>query len=103
MARCWISKWHREYHWFGFHASLCEDIGMTGVLHVVFILLPEGFVAVPVIGMREYLAEAGFSPQSAGTVRYYHMLISTDAKPELFHHGKPNRIPSQPECTKFEA
>ncbi|HZE16680.1 MAG TPA: hypothetical protein VE197_13785, partial [Mycobacterium sp.] len=74
--------------WFGFHASLWEDIGKVGVTHVVFILLPDGFVTVPVAVMREYIADGGFSPKSDGTVRHYHVMISTDAKPEMFHHGK---------------
>jgi uncharacterized protein with ParB-like and HNH nuclease domain len=97
------SKRHSEYYWFGFHASLWEDIGKAGVTHVVFILLPDGFVTVPVAVMKEYIAEAGFSPKSDGTVRHYHVLISTDAKPELFHHGKSSRIPLKSYYTKFEA
>ncbi len=96
------SKRHSEYYWFGFHASLWEDIGKAGVTHVVFILLPDGFVTVPVAVMREYIAEAGISPKSDGTVRHYHVLITADAKPELFHHGKPGRIPLRPCYTKFE-
>jgi hypothetical protein len=96
------SKRHSDYYWFGFHASLWEDIGKAGVTHVVYILLPEGFVTVPVAVMKEYITEAGISPKSDGTVRHYHVLISADAKPELFHHGKPGRIPLKPYCTKFE-
>jgi uncharacterized protein with ParB-like and HNH nuclease domain len=90
------SKRHSEYYWFGFHASLWEDIGKAGATHVVFILLP---VAV----MREYIAEAGFSPKSDGTVRHYHVMISTDSKPEMFHRGKTGRIPLKPYYTKFES
>lgn len=97
------SKHHSKYYWFGFHASLWEDIGKAGVTHVVFILLPDGFVSVPVAVMREYIAEAGFSPKSDGTVRHYHVLISTDANPELFHHGKSSNIPVKTYYTKFEA
>jgi hypothetical protein len=96
------SKRHSDYYWFGFHASLWEDIGKMGVTHVVFILLPDGFVTVPVAVMREYIAEAGFSPKSDGTVRHYHVLISTDAKPEMFHHGKSSSIPLKSYYTKFE-
>lgn len=97
------SKRHSDYYWFGFHASLWEDIGKVGATHVVFILLPDVFVTVPVAVMKEYITEAGFSPKSDGTVRHYHVLISTGAKPELFHHGKSSSIPLKPYCTKFEA
>ena len=90
------SKRHSDYYWFGFHASLWEDIAKAGVTHVVFILLSDGFVAVPVAIMKEYIAEAGFSPKSDGTVRHYHVLISIDTKPELFHHGKAGRISLKP-------
>jgi hypothetical protein len=96
------SKRHSDYYWFGLHASLWEDMGKAGVTHVVFILIPHGFVAVPVKVMKEYIAEAGFSPKSDGTVRHYHVLITTEGKPELFHHGKADRIPLKLYYTKFE-
>jgi hypothetical protein len=96
------SKQHTNYYWFGLHGSLWEDIGKVGVTHIVFILLPHGYVTVPVRVMKEYIAEAGISPKSDGTVRHYHVLISTEAKPELFHHGKPNRIPINQYYTRFE-
>jgi hypothetical protein len=96
------SKRYGDYHWFGLSASLWEDLGKAGVTHVVFILLPHGFVTVPVKVMKEYIAEAAFSPKSDNTVRHYHVLISADAKPELFHHGKPARIPLKPFYTKLE-
>ncbi len=96
------SKRHSDYYWFGFHASLWEDAGKAGVTHIVFILVPFGFVAVPVEVMREYISEAGISPKSDGSVRHYHVLISSDARPELFHHGKPTRIPLKPYFTKYE-
>jgi hypothetical protein len=95
------SKRHSDYYWFGFHASLWEDIAKEKVTHVVFVLVPDAFVAVPVAVMKKYIAEAGFSPKTDGTVRHYHVLISVDAKPELFHHGKPNRIPLKNYYTKF--
>ncbi|HEY1378080.1 MAG TPA: DUF262 domain-containing protein [Gemmataceae bacterium] len=97
------SKQHSTYYWFGLHASLWEDMGKVGVTHVVFILVPHGFVTIPVAVMKDYIAEAGFSPKSDGTVRHYHVLISTDAMPELFHHGKPTRIPLGRYYTAFEA
>jgi hypothetical protein len=96
------SKRHSDYYWFGLHHSLWEDMGEVGVTHVVFILLPHGFVTVPAATMKEYLAEAGSSPKSDGTVRHYHVLISADARPELFHHGRTTRIPVKPHYTRFE-
>jgi hypothetical protein len=95
------SKRHSDYYWFGLHDSLWVDMGKAGVSHIVFILLPDGFVAVPVGVVREYLAEAKFSSKSDGSVRHYHVLISTDAKPELFHQGNPNRIPLKQYYTKL--
>jgi uncharacterized protein with ParB-like and HNH nuclease domain len=97
------SKRHSEYFWFGQHASLWEDMGKARATHVVFILMPDAFVTVPISVMREYIAEAGFSPKSDGTVRHYHVLISADAKPELFHHGKPGRIPLKQYFAKFDS
>jgi uncharacterized protein with ParB-like and HNH nuclease domain len=97
------SKRHDDYYWFGLHASLWEDMGKARVTHVVFILLPDGFVTVPVEVMKGYLAEAGSSPKSDGTVRHYHVLITADGKPELFHHGKPGRIPLKQHHAKFDS
>jgi uncharacterized protein with ParB-like and HNH nuclease domain len=96
------SKRHGDYYWFGLHGSLWEDMQKAKVTHVVFILLPEGFVTVPVSVMKEYVSEAGFSPKSDGTVRHYHVMISPEPKPELFHHGNPARIPLKQFYTKFE-
>jgi uncharacterized protein with ParB-like and HNH nuclease domain len=96
------SKRHTDYYWFGLHASLWEDMRKAAVTHVVFILLPHAFVTVPVAVMKEYIAEAGFSPKSDGSVRHYHVMISADAEPEFFHHGKPDRIPLKQYYRKFE-
>jgi uncharacterized protein with ParB-like and HNH nuclease domain len=96
------SKQHSDYYWFGLHASLWEDMGKAQATHIVLILLPDGFVTVPIAVMREYIAEAGFSPKSDGTVRHYHVLISLEPKLELFHHGKPGRIPLKQYYSKFE-
>jgi uncharacterized protein with ParB-like and HNH nuclease domain len=97
------SKRHSDYFWYGLHGSLWEDMGKAKVTHVVFILVPDGFVAVPIPVMREYIAEAGFSPKSDGTVRHYHVLIAADAKPEFFHHGKAGRIPLKQYFVKFDS
>jgi hypothetical protein len=97
------SKRHSDYYWFGLHASLWDDMRKAAVTHVVFILLPHGFVTVPVAVMKEYIAEAGVSPKSDGSVRHYHVLISADGKLEFFHHGKPKRIPLEQYYVKFEA
>jgi uncharacterized protein with ParB-like and HNH nuclease domain len=96
------SKRHSDYYWFGLHASLWEDMGKAGATHSVFVLVPDGFVTVPIEVMREYIAEAGSSAKSDGKIRHYHVLISTDSKPELFHHGKPGRIPLKPYYTRLE-
>ncbi len=96
------SRRHGDYYWFGLHASLWEEAAKAGVTPFVFILLPDAFAAVPVGVMREYIAEAGISPKSDKTVRHYHVLVSADAKPALFHHGKANRIPLKPYCTRFD-
>jgi uncharacterized protein with ParB-like and HNH nuclease domain len=96
------SKRHGDYFWFGLHASLWEDMGKAGVTHVIFVLVPHGFVTVPVATMKDYIAEAGVSPKTDGSVRHYHVLISADAKPELFHHGKPDRIPLKHYFTKLD-
>ena len=95
------SKRHSEYYWFGVHASLWDEIARTGVTHLVLILVPDGFAAVPVPVMQQYIADAGFSPKTDGSVRHYHVLVSAHGPPELFHHGKPARIPLQQYYTKF--
>jgi uncharacterized protein with ParB-like and HNH nuclease domain len=96
------SKRHSDYHWFGLHASLWEEMGKTGVTHVVFILVPHGFVSVPIAIVKEYLEEANVSPKSDGTIRHYHVLIAIEPKLEFFHHGKPGRIPLKQYYTKFD-
>jgi hypothetical protein len=85
------------------HASLWDEIGRTGVTHVVFILAPNGFLTVPVPVVKEYISEAGISPKSDGTVRHYHILIALEPGLEFFYHGKPNRIPLKHYYTKFDA
>src|SRR5262249_26841023 len=96
------SKRHSDYYWFGLHASLWEDMGKARVTHVVFILVPHGFVTVPIDVMREYVAKAGISPKSDGSGRHYHLLLSAEGKLEFFHHGKPDRIPLKQHYTKFD-
>jgi hypothetical protein len=59
---------------------------------MVLVLGTTGYATVPMSGMREYVAEAGTSPKGDGTVRHYHVLVTTGVRPELFHHGKPTRI-----------
>ncbi len=56
---------------------------------------------VPMDIMHEYIAEAGTSPKGDGTVRHYHVLVSTGARPELFHHGKPTRTPVEKYLAAF--
>ncbi len=96
------SKRHSEYYWFGLHASLWKEMGKAGVTHVIFILVPNGFVTVPIAVVSEYLAEANVSPKSDGTIRHYHMQISLEPKLEFFHYGKTERIPLKQYFTKFE-
>jgi hypothetical protein len=97
------SKRHGDYYWFGLHASLWEDMGKAGATHLIFILLPHGFLAVPTPLVREYLAEANVSAKTDGSVRHYHVLISAEPKLEFFHHGKPGRIPLKQFYIKFES
>lgn len=96
------SKRHSDYYWFGMHASLWDDIGRLGVTHIVFILVPSGFLTVPVALMKDYIIEAGISPKSDGSVRHYHILIAPEPKIELFHHGKTNRIPVKEYYVAFD-
>lgn len=95
------SKRHSDYYWFGMHASLWDEIGTLGVTHVVFILVPGGFLTVPVAVMKDYILEAGISPKIDGSVRHYHVLISPEPRLELFHHGKAGRIPVKDYYEKF--
>jgi hypothetical protein len=87
---------------FGMHASLWDEIGALGVTHIVFILVPGGFLTAPVAIMKDYIMEAGISPKSDGSVRHYHVLISPEPKLELFHHGKAIRIPLKEYYEKFD-
>ena len=96
------SKRHGEYYWYGLHASLWEEMQKANATHIVFILLDNGFVTVPLEVMKEYIAEASYSPKTDGTVRHYHVMISPEPNPELFYHGKPDRIPLKGCYTKFD-
>jgi len=60
---------------------------------MVLVLGTTGYATVPIDTMERYVAEAGTSPKADGSVRHYHVLVSTGSKPELFHHGKPSRYP----------
>jgi hypothetical protein len=95
------SKRHPSYYWFGYHSSLAAELTPRGVTHVVFILLPDRFVTLPVAVLRQYLAEAGSSPKPDGSVRHYHVLISTASPPELFHHGRLSRTSLVEYVNKF--
>jgi len=90
------SRSHGKYYWFGLHASLWDDLRRAGATHMVLVLGTNGYAMVPLSVMAEYVAEAGTSPKSDGTIRHYHVLVSTGPKPELFHHGKPSRIALAP-------
>ena len=95
------SRPHRDYYWFGIHASLWNDCLKSGVTHMVFILGQHGFVMVPAAVVKDYLAEAGVSPKADGTVRHYHLLISKEPKLDLFHYGKARRVPLESFLTPF--
>jgi len=97
------SKRHSDYYWFGLHASLWEDMVRAEVTYVVFILASQGFVTIPISMVKEYIAEAGTSPKSDGTVRHYHVLISLEPRFEFFHHGKPARISLKAFHTTFDS
>jgi hypothetical protein len=75
------------------HASLWEDMKRVCATHLILILGQVGFAIVPIEVITNYLAEAGTSPKSDGTVRHYHLLVSTSGSHELFSHGKSKRIP----------
>jgi uncharacterized protein with ParB-like and HNH nuclease domain len=96
------SKRHSDYYWFGFHASLEAEMELAGMTHVVFILMPDAFVTLPIDILKQYLAGAGSSPKSDGSVRHYHVLISADPIPVLFHHGRPERISTQQYLASFD-
>ncbi len=96
------SKRHPNYYWFGYHASLVAELTPRGVTHVVFMLLPDRYVTLPVAVLRQYLAEAGSSPKADVTVRHYHILISSAGRPELFHHGRLTRTSLDDYLRKFE-
>jgi uncharacterized protein with ParB-like and HNH nuclease domain len=96
------SKRHSDYYWFGIHRSSWEDLTKANGTHIVFILRPDGYLTVPLDVVRQYLAEANFSPKSDGSVRHYHVLISPEPMLEFFHHGKPGRIPLKPYYTSFD-
>ncbi len=96
------SKRHSDYYWFGLHASLWADMVKADVTHMVFILASLGFVTLPISMVKDYIADAGTSPKSDGTIRHYHVLISLEPKLEFFYHGKAARIPLKAFYTKFD-
>ena len=87
------SRCHSKYYWFGVHVSLLEGLKLVGGTHLVLVLGQSGFATLPMDIVAKYVAEAGSSPKPDGTVRHYHLLVSTASNPELFHHGKPTRYP----------
>jgi hypothetical protein len=95
------SRLHKDYYWFGIHASLWDACLKAGATDMIFILGQHGFVTVPLSILKDYLAEAGTSPKADGTVRHYHLLISKEPKLELFHFGKPVRTSLKPYLSSF--
>jgi uncharacterized protein with ParB-like and HNH nuclease domain len=87
------SRSHGKYYWFGLHATLWADLQKAGASHVVLVLGTTGYAAVPIDTISRYVAEAGSSSKADGSVRHYHILVSTGPKPELFHNGKQARYP----------
>jgi hypothetical protein len=94
------SRSHGKYYWFGLHASLWEEIYRAGTTHMVLILGQTGYASVPLDVMAKYVADAGTSPKPDGSVRHYHLLVSSSALPELYHYGKPTRISIEPYLTR---
>lgn len=95
------SKRHSNYYWFGVHASLLEEMIKAGATHMMFIVSQQGFLAIPLPIVKEYLNEANVSCKTDGTVRHYHALISLEPNLEFFHHGKLSRIPLKQYYVKF--
>jgi uncharacterized protein with ParB-like and HNH nuclease domain len=91
----------KGYYWFGIHHSLWEDMNKAGVTHLVLILAGHGFLTVPLPVVREYVANARVSKTTGGTVRHYHVHISTEPDLEFFHHGRTERFPLKGYYQKF--
>ena len=87
------SRSHVRYYWFGLHTSLWDDIRRANATHMILVLGTAGYAVVPIDIMQKYVAEARTSPKEDGSVRHYHVLVSTGPKPELFHHGVASRYP----------
>jgi uncharacterized protein with ParB-like and HNH nuclease domain len=87
------TKGSSSYYWYGVHHSLFEDMNKAGVTHLVLILASHGFLVVPMNVVRQYLAQAKVSKTEAGTVRHYHVHLTSEPELELYHHGSPTRIP----------
>ncbi len=85
------SRSHGKYYWFGLHASLWEELKRVKATHLVLVLGATGYASVPISFIDKYVADAGTSPKADGTIRHYHVLVTTGRNPELFHHGNPNR------------
>ena len=96
------SRQHKDYYWFGVHASLWDGCLRAGVTHMIFILGQYGYVTLPSAMVNDYLAQAGSSPKADGTVRHFHVLISKEPQVELFHHGKPERTSLKPYLSCFQ-
>ena len=87
---------HGRYHWFGLHASLWNELTALSATHMVLVMGKTGYAVVPMAVMGKYIADANTSPKDDGTIRHYHVLVTTGSKPTLFHHGKPARISLEP-------
>ena len=70
--------------WYGITSVALKHFENENLTHVVFILGTEGIVKVPIDVVKKYLNTAGVSKNPDGSVKHWHVLISSGKEHIMF-------------------
>ena len=70
--------------WYGITAVALKHFENENLTHLVFILGTEGIVKVPIDVVKKYLNTAGVSKNKDGSVKHWHVLISSGEEHIMF-------------------
>lgn len=91
-----------EHYWYGVNVSALENLDQYNVSHVVFVLGDEGVVKVPTATLRGFIQHTGVSRNEDGSVRHYHVQISSPPDPEMYWSQDVPRFPLKDHYVPFD-
>lgn len=81
-----------NYYWYGVNASTLAHFDEFSVSHVVFVMGDEGRAVVPLDVVKEFVKHTKTSRNADGSIRHYHVLISSAPNPELYWSNEAPRF-----------